>query len=127
MGQFYKYIIYRLYGWFKKMRYDRSPDASVIVVLALVHWAQIFSVPIIIKKLWPSILLPRILPPYFFGFLLLFSVAHYFLFYNKEKWASYEKEFEDESRADRLKGKFFVLTYLIVSAFSPILLVVLFT
>ncbi|MBV8252011.1 MAG: hypothetical protein JO154_05335 [Chitinophaga sp.] len=127
MRQFYKYIIYRLYTWAKNIRGDNTPVFNVIITLAFVHYMQIITALMIMKSMLRSkVTFPRLVPEYVVGFAILFSIAHYFLFYNKKRWASYEKEFKDESPEERRRGKIYVLAYLIGSAFSPMILALLF-
>ncbi|NLR82064.1 hypothetical protein [Chitinophaga eiseniae] len=64
-------------------------------------------------------------PEFVAGFMILSLIAHYFLFYNKKRWASYEKEFKDESSEESLRGKIKVLAYLIGSTLGAIPLMLL--
>ena len=56
---------------------------------------------------------------------IIFLGLHYILFYNKEKWNEYFKEFENESKEERKKGTIKVWGYFIGSILIPISIIIL--
>ena len=106
--KFYRYLIYRLYH-FK----DDTPIANTILTLGVVHFficSAIFSVLLEYTQIKfctsknEAVILG-----------IVWLIAHYFLFYNKKKWQSYNEEFKDENPKQRRRGLILVLSYLIGS------------
>lgn len=112
--RFYRYLIYRLYHF-----RDDTPIINTILTLAIVHCFQILTLLLLVNeltqyKLWFDI------PPYserikLFPYIIIWILLHYILFYNKEKWQSFDSEFKNENSKQRRIGFTLTLTYLIGS------------
>ena len=51
---------------------------------------------------------------------LLFFALQFLIFFRPNKWKTYFKEFENESKKEKRKGTILVWGYIIFSTFSPI-------
>ncbi|NSL86242.1 hypothetical protein ECE50_005345 [Chitinophaga sp. Mgbs1] len=125
MFRFYRYLIYKIYSWGARRPND-TPVMNVILCLMAVHLFQLCLLLYILGKLVPAVNdIP--LPGGVFAvvFAVCFILLHYFLFYNKERWAAYREEFQDETPKEARKGKIYVLAYLIGSTIGSILMFVL--
>lgn len=125
MRQFYKYIIYRLYTWSINGPSNSTPVFNVVATLAFVHLCQLALLTVIVFKSFSwKMHLPG-LTSYIAVLATVALIAHYYLFYNKKRWEGYIKEFKNESPKESLKGKIYVLSYLMGSTFGVILLMYL--
>lgn len=119
--QFYKYIIYQLYTWAKNGPSNNTPIFNVIATLTFVHYTQLMVLGLLVLEVLPfHIDLPSNIALCGGVSLLLLLIVHYFLFYDKKRWASYEKEFKDEGAEASFIGKIYVLAYLIGSTLGSI-------
>jgi|GEM_PF-442704 len=110
--KFYRYLIYRIYHFS-----NDTPGLNVILTLSVIHSAQILVIYMSIRRIFfddclPSILFSKYEDVIYVIFLFLLN---YFLFYNKKKWKSYFKEFQNETEKERKRGFILVLSYLIGS------------
>lgn len=113
--KFYRYVIYKLYSWALEKKND-TPVANVVLTLTFVHYTQLFSIYIILLKIFPEISIFNKLNKIYIGLgLIIFAVGNYFMLYNKRRWASYLEEFKDEDASIKIKGNILVLIYLIGS------------
>ena len=111
----YRYLIYKLYSWALKKKND-TPVFNVIITLTIVHFVQLLTIYCIVFKLFHIFnIFSKNNSIYVAVFMLLFIMLNYFVLYNKQRWNNYMKEFEGERERDRLKGKIYVLVYLIGS------------
>ena len=85
--------------------------------------AHISTLSLVVSELF-SIRLFTIEKPALYILLLIFALLHFFLFYKPQKWEDYFKEFENESKEERLKGSFLVWGYIIVSLMMPFAIVI---
>jgi hypothetical protein len=110
----YRYLIYKLYSW--GLKNGDTPVANVIITLSFVHYVQLFTVYMLLLKLFPGLnIYYRITPVFIFLILIVFGVFQFYLFYNKKRWAQYIDEYGNESKGSKRKGTIIVLAYLIGS------------
>lgn len=109
---FYNYIIGRLYSWGLRREND-TPIASVIFTMCIVHYFQFFTLYMIVRKILdiPDFIL-EINKLYLGLFMIAFFIVYYFVFFNRDKWARYAQQVENENERKRKRGKLLVLLYL---------------
>ena len=112
--RFYRYVTYKLYSWAKK-RPNATPIANVVFTMSFVHLMHLFTLFVVLNKLLGWHFLVTIDKNMLYVILPVYFILYYFLFYNKKRWERYIKEFGNESKAERKKGKIYVLSYLIGS------------
>ncbi len=113
--RFYRYLIYKLYSWGLKKKSD-TPVANVVITLTFVHFIQLFSIYLVLLKLFPQIILFINVDELYVGIFLIFiGIIQYFLIYNKKKWELYVEEFNNEDIIKSERGNKIVLFYLIGS------------
>ncbi|SEW45055.1 hypothetical protein SAMN04488122_3410 [Chitinophaga arvensicola] len=120
MRRFYSYLIYKLYTWALNGSGYNTPIFNVIVTLACVHSFQLIFLMFIAFKCLPANTHLSGWLNYVAILAILFLISHYYVFYNKERWEGYVKEFENETPKQSLKGKIYVLSYLIGSTIGVI-------
>lgn len=111
---FYKYIFYREYLWYKKKFGEGEfPHYSAIFGMSLSLISIILSLLIL-----PSIIFKSVKIPYSVtnkSFVLLFSlgilIIHYFIFLKNKKYLLIENEFRKESRKEKYKKGWLVISY----------------
>lgn len=112
---FYNYVIGRLYSWGARREND-TPIANVVFTMCIVHYFQIFTLYMILRKIFDFRDFILGVNKLYVGLLLIaFFVVYYFLFYRREKWERYAQQVEQEDERKRKRGKFLVLLYLIGS------------
>ena len=117
--KFYRYLVYRIYHI-----NNNDPEMKVISFIFMVHSSLVLSFFIILDINFD------IFPP---GFdksdmsllALLFFAIQFLIFFRPNKWKTYFKEFENESKEERQKGSFLVWGYLIFSLSLPIIIPVI--
>ncbi|MCX6248022.1 MAG: hypothetical protein NTW10_09830 [Bacteroidetes bacterium] len=115
MLKFYPYIIYKVYTWGNKGSYA-TPVLNVLIALTFVHYVQLLILQMILARIFPSLrFLGKPDRLYLAVGLILFFVLHYFIFYNKNRWASYVERYKDETGKKKRVGSILVLSYLIGS------------
>ena len=120
--KFYRYVIYKLYNWGLKKNSD-TPITNVIITLTFVHFVQLFSLYLILLRIFPQINIFKKVDEIYIGLaLLVIGIIHYFLIYNKTRWAKYIEEFKNEDNTKSKRGNIMVITYLIGSIFLFFLL-----
>ena len=126
MPDFYKYIIYRMYRYALETK-NSTPEESVVMTLMFLHFMQLLTVTMMVPGLY------NIINPENKIGLILFLFFFYFLIrrliYNKSKWISYMKEFENENQLEKRKGFWIVFMFIagtIFLFFLPILVRLLF-
>jgi len=113
MVKFYIYLVYRLYDYWNNGNRLETPVGNIIIVLSLVHLVQLFTIFCLLLKYFNSLdFIFRIKPPIIILSILLFGILHYFIFYNKKKWESYNTEFQNESNKTRKIGSIIIITYI---------------
>lgn len=111
----YRYLIYKLYSWALKKKND-TPIFNVIITLTAVHYFQLLLLYCILLKAYDMYNVFSVDNSLLVGiFSILFLLLNYLVFYNKERWLAYMKEFENENKRESKKGTFYVLCYLIGS------------
>ncbi len=114
MPNFYKHIIYRMYRYALETK-NSTPEESVVMTLMFLHFMQLLTVTMMIPRLY------EIINPGNKIGLILFLFFFYFLIrkliYNKSKWASYLKEFENESPLEKRKGFWIVFVFIVGTIF----------
>jgi len=111
----YRYVIYKLYNWGLKKNSD-TPIANVIITLTFVHFVQLFSLYLILLRNFPQINIFKKVDGIYIGLaLIVIGIIHYFLIYNKTRWAEYVEEFKNEDNTKSKRGNIMVITYLIGS------------
>ncbi len=117
--KFYRYFIYRIY-------HNNKNDVPVIRVLAslcIVHIFHFFNLMFLTSRIFcQKMIVPTKIELVIFA--IFFLALHYVLFYNKEKWEEYFKEFENETNEERRKGTIKVMGYYIGNILIPILMMV---
>ncbi|NLR63276.1 hypothetical protein HGH92_03065 [Chitinophaga varians] len=113
MKRFYRYIIYRLYDKALK-KPSFTPVVDTITPLAILHMLMFF----VVTEVFCTFVLHAASPILeHMGLLIIFVIVdlwgHYILFYDKNKWNSIMEEFKDESPAERRKGGWCVVGYLV--------------
>ncbi len=106
---------------------NSTPEESVVMTLMFLHFMQLLTVMMMVPGLY-NIIIPEnkiglILLLFFFYFLIRK------LIYNKSKWVSYLKKFENESPLEKRKGFWIVFMFIagtIFLFFLPILVRLLF-
>ncbi|PSK90595.1 hypothetical protein B0I18_1075 [Taibaiella chishuiensis] len=112
---FYNYVIGRLYSWAVKKK-NGTPIANVVFTMCIVHYFQMFTIYMILRKIFnfPDFILG--VNRLYVGLLIVgFFVVYYLLFFNKNKWEFYAKQVEQEELRKGKTGNFLVLLYLIGS------------
>jgi hypothetical protein len=113
--KFYPYIIYKVYTWGKRGS-NATPVMNVLIALTFVHYVQFLTIQVILARIFPSLrFIERPDRSYVAIGLIAFFVLHYFVFYNKNRWASYVEKYKDETGQKKRRGSFLVLLYLIGS------------
>jgi hypothetical protein len=113
--KFYPYIIYKVYTWGKK-GINATPVMNVLVTLTFVHYLQLLTIQMVLARIFPSLrFIERPNRSYVAIGLIAFFILHYFVFYNKNRWASYVEKYKDETGKKKGQGSFLVLLYLIGS------------
>ena len=117
--KFYRYFIYRLYHL-----NNRDQVFRVLFFLYTIHLFHFVTYEFLILRLLSiNFYVPQ--KAVLYVFLLIFFAIHYVLFYNKEKWEEYFKEFENEPKEERKKGTIKVWGYFIGSILIPIFIIIL--
>lgn len=112
---FYNYVIGKLYSWGRRREND-TPIANVVFTMCIVHYFQIFTLYMILRKIFDFRDFILGVNKLYVGLLLIaFFVVYYFLFYHRDKWERYAQQVEQADERKRKRGKFFVLLYLIGS------------
>lgn len=111
--KFYRYLIYRLSNFSTD-----TPTINVVLVLTLVHFCQLITLLLVVDICVFDRMLSNLLYSLnnFYIFFPCFVILNYMLFYNKEKWLDYNKEFINETKKQAKIGLLFVLLYLLGSA-----------
>ena len=117
--KFFRYFVYRIYHI-----NNNDPDMKVISFICLVHGSHILSCLFILSIIF-SFDYSGLDKSEVSLLALLFCLLQLFIFYNPNKWKTYFKEFENESKEERRKGSFLVWSYIIVSLALPMFLPVI--
>lgn len=113
MKRFYRYIIYRLYDKALK-KPSFTPVMDTITPFAILHMLMFFVVTHVFCMFVIHGPLPLLEHMGLMIFFVIFNLwVHYILFYDKKSWNSIMEEFKDESPAERRKGGWCVVGYLI--------------
>ena len=116
--KFYRYFVYRIYHI-----NNNDPEIKVIMLLCIIHSFHLFTCMYLILGLFSTNLFVLNKMELFVAY-LLFLALHYFIFYKPQKWEEYFKEFESETKKERLKGSFLVWGYMTVSLMMPFAIVI---
>ena len=115
MKIFYRYLIYKLYSW-RINKKDDTPIATVIFLITITHIFQLLILYSVIGKVFPKVAIFDNLPKIYVGiFFVIFTIANYFVMYNKERWQRYIEEFKNETPERSKRGRILVLAYLVGS------------
>ena|SRR5690554_1244544 len=99
----YKYIYYWLYTWQKNLWGESdAPEFNASIGLSLSMGCNILSAIVLIDIIFNIKIFPNGIPrkEALIGIIILFLI-HYFVFVHKGKYKRIEKEFINESNADR--------------------------
>lgn len=112
----YKYILYKIYSWSLNKKSD-TPIGNTIITLGIVHFFQFTTLLFLIDKYLFRILylIFKLNVTYVFIIALIYFVLFYLVIYNKNRWNSYCREFENEIPSEKRKGNIYVLLYVIGS------------
>lgn len=116
--RFYRYLIYRIYHI-----NNNDPDIKVVTLLCIIHSAHLFTCMYLILGIFSINLFTFNKLELFIAY-ILFLALHYYIFYKPQKWEEYFKEFENETKEERLKGSFLVWGYMTVSLMMPFIIVI---
>ena len=117
--KFYRYFIYRIYHLNNDI-----PVIRVLGYLSFMHASHLLCYVFFLSRiLCVNLIVLGKLEKYIDA--IIFLGLHYILFYNKEKWEEYFKEFENESKEERKKGTIKVWGYFIGSILIPISIIIL--
>jgi len=120
--KFYRYLIYKLYNLSLKKNSD-TPIANVLLTLTFVHFVQLFSLYLILLRIFPQVNIFKKVDGIYIGLaLIVIGIIHYFLIYSKIRWAKYIEEFKNEDSSKIKRGNKIVIAYLIGSIFLFFLL-----
>ena len=117
--KFYRYFVYRIYHI-----NNNDPSMKVIMFICMVHGSHVLSGLFILSIIF-SFDYSGLDKSEVSLLALLFCLLQLFIFYNPNKWKTYFKEFENESKEERRKGTILVWSYIIVSLALPIILPVI--
>ena len=117
--RFYRYFVYRIYHI-----NNNDPDMKVISFIFMVHTAHAMSCLFILSIIF-SFDYSGLDKSEVSLLALLFCFLQLFIFFKPNKWKTYFKEFENESKRERRKGSFLVWGYLIFSLSLQILIPVI--
>ena len=117
--KFYRYFVYRIYHI-----NNNDPSMKVIMFICMVHGFHVLSGLFILSIIF-SFDYSGLDKSEVSLLALLFCLLQLFIFYNPNKWKTYFKEFENESKEERRKGTILVWSYIIVSLALPIILPVI--
>jgi RsiW-degrading membrane proteinase PrsW (M82 family) len=107
----YRYIIYKIYSW-----KNDTPIGNTILTLATVHFFHVLTILTFIDAVvTPLKLFSNINKTYLFVGAIIYFILFYFLVYDKKRWDSYIKEFENENEKERKRGNVIVISFLIGS------------
>ncbi len=116
MKLFYKYLIYRLYHFTNKKNAAETPLNNVVLTLFIVHSIQLLTLYCICLKIWPALdFILEFNKIVFYSLAILFMGLHYFVFYDRNKIAEYNKLFESENAEQKRRLTSLVILYLIGS------------
>ena len=118
--KFYQYLVYRIFHF-----NNDSPEINVMVFLGMVHGSIVLAVLIILDILFDIGFPPNLDKSEWYLLALLFFALQFLIFFRPDKWKTYLKEFENESKEERRKGSFLVWSYIIVSLALPMFLPVI--
>lgn len=118
LRRFYRYLIYRIYHI-----NNNDPEIKVIALLCIIHSFHLLTCMYLILGVF-SINLFVLGKTELCTLILLFLALHYFIFYKPQKWEEYFKEFENETKKERLKGSFLVWGYMTLSLMMPFIIVI---
>ena len=109
----YKYVYYWLYTWQKKLWGENElPEYNVIFGMCLSLTCAILFLNVIFYLITDILLIPEGIPKVkVLLVLIIITIIHYFLFVHKGKYKQIEKEFKQESQAERKRKGFWVLLY----------------
>ena len=117
--KFYRYFVYRIFH----VNND-GPEINVIVILGMIHGSYVLSCLFILSIIFPFDY-PNLDKSEVYILALLFFALQFLIFFRPNKWKTYFKEFENESKEERRKGSFLVWGYLIFSLSLPIIIPVI--
>ena len=117
--KFYQYFVYRIYHI-----NNNDPSMKVILFICMVHGSHVLSGLFILSIIF-SFDYSGLDKSGVSLLALLFCLLQLFIFYNPNKWKTYFKEFENETKEERRKGTILVWSYIIVSLALPIILPVI--
>ena len=118
--KFYRYFVYRIFH----VNND-GPEINVIVILGMIHGSILLAVLIILDILFDIGFPPILDKSEWYLLALLFFVFQFLIFFRPNKWKTYFKEFENETKEERRKGTIRVWSYIIVSLALPMILPVI--
>ena len=118
--KFYRYFVYRIYHINKN-----NPEMKVISFIGMVHGSIVLAVLIILDILFDIGFPPKLEKSEWYLLALLFFALQFLIFFRPNKWKTYFKEFENESKEERRNGSFLVWGYLIFSLSLPIIIPVI--
>ncbi len=117
--KFYRYFVYRIYHI-----NNNDPSMKVIMFICMVHGSHVLSGLFILSIIF-SFDYSGLDKSEVSLLALLFCLLQLFIFYNPNKWKTFFKEFENETKEERRKGTILVWSYIIVSLALPMILPVI--
>ena len=95
-----------------------------MVILGMIHGSYVLSCLFILSIIFPFDY-PDLDKSEVYILALIFFAIQFLIFFRPNKWKTYFKEFENESKEERRKGSFLVWGYLIFSLSLQILIPVI--
>ena len=117
--KFYRYFVYRIFH----VNND-GPEINVIVILGMIHGSYVLSCLFLLSIICPFDY-PDLDKSEVYILALLFFATQFLIFFRPNKWKTFFKEFENETKEERRKGTILVWSYIIVSLALPIILPVI--
>ena len=117
--KFYRYFVYRIYHV-----NNHEPEINVMVILGMIHGSHVLSCLFILSIIF-SFDYSGLDKSEVSLLALIFFAIQFLIFFRPNKWKTFFKEFENETKEERRKGTIRVWSYIIVSLALPIILPVI--
>lgn len=117
--KFYRYLVYRIFHF-----NNDSPEINVMVILGMIHGSHVLSCLFILSIIF-SFDYSGLDKSEVSLLALIFFAIQFLIFFRPNKWKTFFKEFENETKEERRKGTILVWSYIIVSLALPIILPVI--
>ena len=117
--KFYRYLVYKIFHF-----NNDSPEINVMVILGMIHGSHVLSCLFILSIIF-SFDYSGLDKSEVSLLALIFFAIQFLIFFRPNKWKTYFKEFENESKEEKRKGSFLVWGYIIFTMSLPIIIPVI--